>query len=434
MLYPFWVLLVGAAGVYVVARYTRNSSTTLIVALLFLASAMSVLLAFTRFTETAHIAVGRGLFLFEVSRQGLLACLYILAISAAALLFYVPSMQQGDLARASSALLLASLCAVGTIFSVDALSFALLLGGVPVPLFALDRLGYNERRSSRLYLLYFLPAVLLILFAVIGGDAALSASAGSISGMAGLLLVLVSAAYLLFYPFGFPATSLIPLDRTAAPIVMSMIPATALFGLVRFLPLSTLLGQTIASLGAISSVAWGIVCYRSKEPASTIRHGYLAQTSAISVMIACALSSEAESVGDWFPVVSNHIVAGFGVLLCASVEGQRRGRYLRWALIFFAFCLLGLPPSPGFFGRLHLFLGSFGDRGLFGYLLRLSFLVNLFLVYCLPKALVASPNDTGSVAKPPWWVSWSIGVLAGALLLSMLFQTHLRAYLSASGL
>ena len=434
LLYPFWVLLLGAVSVFAVARYTRRSGTTLFVCLLFLVNAMSVLVAFARFTEPASVALLKGLLLFEVSRLSVLASFVVLVIFGVGAIIYVPLMQEGNIAQGSTSLLLAAFCAVGSVLSKDPLSFAILLGGVPLRVFVRARLEKGFSGSPQVYLLYFIPSVMLILFAAVARGTAPVSGLGPISKGAALLLSVILAAYLLFWPFGGPSIRLLPFGRNAAPLAVSVIAAVAFFGLVKFLPHSTMLGLAMVSLGAVSAIAWTIMCYRSKAPVSTAQHGYFAQTSAVCVMIACALSAKADSSGEWFLILSNHLIAGFGMLLSASWGEERRGRYLHVAAIFFAFCFLGLPPSPGFFGRLHLFLGSFGDHTLFGYLLRLSFLVNLFLVYCLPKSLAAASRDAETASKTPWWVVCPLGVLAAALLLSMLFLPHLRAYLAASGL
>jgi hypothetical protein len=402
--------------------------------MLFFASATSVFLSFARFTEAARVILGSGPVQFEVSRSSVMAALVAVVLSGASALFYLPCLRNGDVAKGAAFLLLAPSFTIGSILSADPFSFAIFLGCVPAVLFVFSRLESVPALSPYLYILYFLPAVMVILFPAFVGSEVTLAELETLSAAAALLLALVFGCYLLFWPFGLILLRLLPSGNSAAPLVMSMVSAAGLFGFVKLLPQSSLLGQTVGVLAAVSTVAWTIACYRSREQASTVRTSYLAQTSAISVMIAWSMSGQSLHSGEWFLILSNHLVAGFGMMLCASLEEERRGLFAHVALIFFAYCFLGLPPSAGFFGRLHFFRGSFGDHGLFGYLLRLSFLASLFLVYCLPRSMASSSKGAESAVKTAWPAAWSAGLLAGVLLLSMFFMSYLRVYLSASGL
>ncbi len=107
-------------------------------------------------------------------------------------------------------------------------------------------------------------------------------------------------------------------------------------------------------------------------------YAYLAQTATVAAMVVYLTLNGRSEPGVCLLIVGNHLVSSLGMLICVSEDEGKRGRFGNAALVFFVFCMLGLPPSPGFFGRLMLFKTSFAATDLPGYLLRLSFLVNLF--------------------------------------------------------
>jgi formate hydrogenlyase subunit 3/multisubunit Na+/H+ antiporter MnhD subunit len=129
--------------------------------------------------------------------------------------------------------------------------------------------------------------------------------------------------------------------------------------------------------------------------------------------------------GTLFLILGNHFVSSLGALVCVSVGEDKRGRLGSVALVFFVFCMLGLPPSPGFFGRLVLFKASLAAMDLPGYLLRMSFLVNLVVVYCQSRSLAPVIERIKTGSKSPRPLSVGLLLLGGCLLLGMLFATRL---------
>ena len=81
-----------------------------------------------------------------------------------------------------------------------------------------------------------------------------------------------------------------------------------------------------------------------------------------------------------------------------------------------------------------LFKTSFTAAGLPGYLLRLTFLVNLFLVYCQSRQLTPVIQQIKSASKTPALVTAALLLLGGCLLFAMLFTARLQEYLATSGL
>ena len=163
-------------------------------------------------------------------------------------------------------------------------------------------------------------------------------------------------------------------------------------------------------------------------------YAYLAQTATVAAMVAYLMLNGRSEPGVCLLIVGNHLVSSLGMLICVSEDEGKRGRFGNAALVFFVFCMLGLPPSPGFFGRLMLFKTSFAATDLPGYLLRLSFLANLFVVYCQSKALgpVFSRMKTGP--KTSALLTTALLLLGGCLFFGMLFTTKLKNYLAVSGL
>jgi formate hydrogenlyase subunit 3/multisubunit Na+/H+ antiporter MnhD subunit len=181
-------------------------------------------------------------------------------------------------------------------------------------------------------------------------------------------------------------------------------------------------------------VVWAILCYRQSKLANVILYAYLAQTATVAVMVVYLMLNVGSEPGVCLLILGNHLVSSLGLLMCASVDEEKRGRFGNAALILFAFCMLGLPPSPGFFGKLMLFKTSLAAADLPAYLLRLSFLVNLFIVYCQSKYLAPVTGRIRTGPKSPRPLTVALLLLGACLFFAMVFVTQLSKYLAASGL
>jgi len=183
-------------------------------------------------------------------------------------------------------------------------------------------------------------------------------------------------------------------------------------------------------LASISTVAFVLFCCAQKAPSLVMLYGYLAQTATVVTMLVYGLSTGESLHAASLLVFGNHVVSGMGMLLCLSGEGRVSGRFAGLAYLFFVFCMLGLPPSPGFFGRLELFKTSLGAHDLPGYLLRLSFLANLCVVYCQSKQLAPVIEQIRKGGGTPSRPVIGFGLLAAFLIAGILFLPHLRSYLA----
>jgi formate hydrogenlyase subunit 3/multisubunit Na+/H+ antiporter MnhD subunit len=279
------------------------------------------------------------------------------------------------------------------------------------------------------------PFPLLLLFTGLAAESACDLNAITFQVGATLLLAAVLAARLLLFPFGWSAVRCLPLSGPgAASYALFSLPAIALFALLKFLPYSRFLGQTALVLSALSMIVWAILCYRQSKLGNVMLYAYLAQTATVAVMIVYLMLNVGSEPGVCLLILGNHLVSSLGLLMCASVDEGKRGRFGNAALILFAFCMLGLPPSPGFFGKLMLFKTSLAAADLPAYLLRLSFLVNLFIVYCQSKYLAPVTGRIRTGPKSPRPLTVALLLLGACLFFAMVFVTQLSKYLAASGL
>ncbi len=434
-LYPVWAVLVSVPCVYLTARYTRNSLTTLVVSLCFLASSLFVLFSFCAFTAGVTFSYLNGLLIFEWSRFSLLASLVLVMLSVPCLIFYLSGLPGSILPQASALIHLLMFCALGSLCAGDLLSFAILFEGVSLLGLALVALDASEKPEPYEYLLYMLPFLMLLLFTAVAAEGTRRISALTLGGGMSLLLAMVLAARLLLFPFGEPVVRCLTAARGASgSYVLIALPSVAFCGLVRFLNQGASLGMVIMIFASLSMIVWAFVCYRQKEPSNVMLHSYFGQTATVTTMIACGYGVSLPGEAASFLIFGNHVISGLGVLLCVSLPDDARGRFGNMLLIVFIFCMLGLPPSPGFFGRLTLFKTSFAMPGISGYLLRLSFLVNLFIIYCQSKHLSPVLEQIKSGSRTPRTIGTALGLLAAYLAAGMLFLPRLKEYLAGVSL
>jgi hypothetical protein len=81
-----------------------------------------------------------------------------------------------------------------------------------------------------------------------------------------------------------------------------------------------------------------------------------------------------------------------------------------------------------------LFRASFAAADFPGYLLRLAFLVNLFVVYCQSRDLAPVISRMKTGPKTSALLTAALLLLGGCLIAGMVFTTSLKNYLSVSGL
>lgn len=432
-LYPVWAVLVSVPCVYLTARYTRNSLTTLVVSLCFLASSLFVLFSFCAFTAGVTFSYLNGLLIFEWSRFSLLASLFFVMLSVPCLIFYLSGLPGSILPQASALIHLLMFCALGSLCAGDLLSFAILFEGVSLFGLALVVLGASEKTEPYEYLLYMLPFLILLLFVAFAADGTRRISALTLGGATSLLLAMVLAARLLLFPFGEPVVRCLTTARGASvSYVLFALPNVAFCAFVKFLNQSVSLGIVIMLFASFSMIVWALLCYREKEPGKVMLYSYLGQTATVTAMIACGYGTGLSGQGASFLIVGNHVISGLGMLLCVSLGDSARGRFGNMLLMVFIFCMLGLPPSLGFFGRLALFKTSFAVPGMSGYLLRLSFLINLFIIYCQSKHLAPILEQMKSGSRTPRAVGTALGLLAAYLAAAMLLLPRLRDCLAGA--
>jgi len=309
------------------------------------------------------------------------------------------------------------------------LSFTMFFEAVPVLALALVVLEGKVESSPYDYLLYFVPFPLLLLFTGLAAEGACDLNAITFQVGATLVLGVVLAARLLLFPFGWSAVRCLPLNGPAASYALFSLPAIALFALLKFLPYSGFLGLTALVLCALSMIVWAILCHRQGKLGNVMLYAYLAQTATVAVMIVYLMLNVGTEPGACLLILGSHLVSGLGLLMCASVDDGKRGRFGNGALVLFAFCMLGLPPSPGFFGRLMLFKTSLAAADLPAYVLRLSFLVNLFIVYCQSKYLAPVTGRIRTGPKTPPLLTAALLLLAAYLIAGTVFATQLRNFL-----
>ncbi len=435
LLFPLWTILISVPCVYAAARYTKSRLTTLTVSLCFLLSGTVVLLSFSRFTGSVSIAYLDDLLILQVSRVTVLSSLLFMVCSIPFLIYYLPTVAERALPEAAALIHLLIFCAVGSFFAADLLSFSILFEAVPLFVLALVLLEGKTESLPYRYLLYFVPSILLLVFVGLAAESVCEIRAVTFQVGATSLLAAVLAARLLFFPFGQPTLKCLPLNgRAAVSYALFCLPAVALFALLKFLPYSGFLGRAVLIMAGFSMAVWAILCYRQGKRENGMLYAYLAQTATVAAMVVYLMVNGRSEPGVCLLIVGNHLVSGLGMLICLSVDERKRGRFGNAALVFFIFCMLGLPPSPGFFGRLMLFKTSFTAADLPGYLLRLSFLVNLFVVYGQSRQLVPVVERIKSASKTPALLTAALLLLGGFLLVAMLFMTQLKQYLTASGL
>ena len=433
--FPLWVVLISVPCVYAAARYSRSSVATLFASFSFLISGTIVLLSFSRLTGNASIAYLNDLFLLQASRLTVLSSVLFLVCSIPFLVYYLPSVDGDRLPKAAALTHLLIFFALGSFFAADLLSFTMFFEAVPVLALALVVLEGKVESSPYDHLLYFVPFPLLLLFTGLAAEGACDLNAITFQVGATLLLGVVLAARLLLFPFGWSALRCLPLGGpAAASYALFSLPAIALFALLKFLPYSRFLGETALVLCALSMIVCAILCYRQSKLGNVTLYAYLAQTATVAVMIVHLMLNVGSEPGACLLILGNHLVSSLGLLMCASVDEGKRGRFGNAALILFAFCMLGLPPSPGFFGRLMLFKTSLAAADLPAYLLRLSFLVNLFIVYCQSKYLAPVTGRIRTGPKSPRPLTVALLLLGACLFFAMIFATQLSKYLAASGL
>jgi formate hydrogenlyase subunit 3/multisubunit Na+/H+ antiporter MnhD subunit len=435
LLFPLWVVLISVPCVYAAARYTRSSLATLCVSLSFLVSGTAVLLSFTRFTEGVSIAYLNDFLFVEVGRLTVLSSLFFMVCSIPFLVYYLPVVSEDRLPEAAGLIHLLIVSALGSFFAADLLSFVLLFEAVPLFALALVVSEGKIKSSPYQHLLYFVPFLLLLLFTGLAAESLCALHALTFQVWATLLLAAALAARLLLFPFGRPSLKCLPLgEASAVSYALFSLPAVALVALVKFLPYSRLLGQVVLILAALSMIVWATLCYRQRKPGNVILYAYLAQTACVATMVVYSMPNGGSGPGASFVILGNHLVSSLGLLLCISLDEGKRGRLGNGALVFFIVCMLGLPPSPGFFGRLVLFKISLAAPDLPSYLLRLSFLISLFTVYCQSRCLAPVIQQIKRGTRCPRPLSLALILLAGCLLAAMIFGAQLRQYLEASGL
>jgi formate hydrogenlyase subunit 3/multisubunit Na+/H+ antiporter MnhD subunit len=435
LLLPLWAVLLSVPCVYATGRYTRSRPATLFVSFCFLTSVTVVLLSFSRFTGSVSIALVNDLLLLKVSRVAVLSSLFVMVCTLPFLIYYLGTVAERSLPDAAALFHLLIFCAFGSFFAADLLSFSILFEAVPFFALVLVLVEGKAETSPYQYLLYFTPSLFLLVFVGLAAESVCRVEAVTFQAGATSLLAVVFAARLLFFPFGQPALRCLPLGgRAAVSYALFALPAVTLFALLKFLPYSGFLGRAVLIMAGLSMTVWAVLCYRKHKSGDAMLYAYLAQTAAVAAMVIYLMLDGRSEVGLCLLIVGNHLVSSIGMLMCVSVDEEKRGRLGNAALIFFVFCMLGLPPSPGFFGRLMLFKTSFAATDLPGYLLRLSFLVNLFVVYCQTRALVPVLARVKSASRTPAPLTAALLLLGACLFVSMLFTTRLNNYLSVLGL
>jgi formate hydrogenlyase subunit 3/multisubunit Na+/H+ antiporter MnhD subunit len=432
LLFPLWTVLVSVPCVYAAARYTRSRLATLLVSFCFLITVIVVLLSFSRFTGTVTVAYVNDLILLEVSKVAVLGSLLSTVCAVSFLIYYLPTAAERSLAEAAALVHLLVFCALGSIFAADLLSFSILFEAVPFFVLALVLLEGKRETSPYQYLLYFTPSILLLVFIGLAAEGVCRVNAVTFQIGATSLLAAVLAARLLFFPFGRPALQCLPLGGGAPSYALFALPAVALFALLKFLPYSEFLGQAVLVLAGLAMTVWAILCYIQGTRGKGLLYAYLAQTATVAAMVVYLMLDGRSEPGVCLLIVGSHLVSSLGMLTCASADEEKRGRFGNAALVFFVFCMLGLPPSPGFFGRLMLFKTSYSAMDFPGYLLRLSFLVNLFVVYCQSRDLGPAISWIRTGPKTPAPLTAALLLLAACLLAAMLFTSRLNNYLAVS--
>ncbi len=433
---PLWVALVSVPCVYAAARYTRNGLVTLFVSFCFVLSGTVVLFSFSRLTAKVIIADLGGLLILEVDRLSVLSSLLFLACAIPFLMYYLQTLDRERLPGNAALVHLLVSSALGSFFAANLLSFTMFFEAVPLLALALVALESKADSSSYQYLLYFVPFPILLLFTGLATGRVSPSASGYLNVItlhpgATLLLAVVFAARLLLFPFGWPAVKCLPLNgRSAASYALFSLPVVTLLALLKFLPYSRFLGQAMLVLAAFSMVVWALLCYRQTKSDNVTLFAYLAQTAVVAVMVVYLLLYVGSRPDVYFLVIGNHVMSSLGLLVCASLDDEKRGRLGNAGLFFFAFCMLGLPPSPGFAGRLALFRTSFSATDLPAYLLRLSFVVNLFIVYCQSRYLASIIDRLKVGPKSPRSLTVALLLLGGCLLFAMLFTGQVKHYLA----
>ena len=432
LLFPLWTVLVSVPCVYLAARYTKSRVATLFVSFCFLMSVTVVLLSFSRFTGSVNVAYANDLILLHVSRVAVLASLFLVVCTLAFLVYYLPTVAERSLPEAAALIHLLIFCALGSFFAADLLSFSSLFEAVPLFALALVVLEGKTETSPYQYLLYFTPSALLLVFVGLAAESVCRIKAVNFQVGATSLLAAVLVARLLFFPFGQPVLKCLPLEggRPAVSYALVALPAAALFALLKFLPYSGFLGRTVLIIAGLSMTVWAILCYREGKRGNGMLYAYLAQTATVTAMVVYLMLNGRSERGICLLIVGNHLVSSLGMLICVSEGEGKRGRFGNAALVFFVFCMLGLPPSPGFFGRLMLFKTSFAATDLPGYLLRMSFLVNLFIVYCQSRDLGLTISRIRTGPKTPAHLTAALLFLGGCLVAGMIFTVQVKHYLA----
>jgi formate hydrogenlyase subunit 3/multisubunit Na+/H+ antiporter MnhD subunit len=390
-----------------------------------------VLLAFCRFSGSQSLPFLNGLFVLEITPLAVAGSFLLVVVSISWQLLCLPAVPAQLLPQTCALHYLLILASLGSILSGDLLSFALFFEGASLFALALALCGTQPGTSPYQHVLYFLPSLMVLGFVAGAADGAHEIGGIALGGGLSALLALVLASRVLFFPFGWPALKVVPSGATAgAPHVLLFLPTVAVYAIVKFLPQSGSLNHVVLILAGISTVAFVLLCYRRKEPSLITLYSYLAQTATVVSVVVYGLSMGRPLHEASFLVLGNHVVSSMGMLLCLSGEDTMRGRFGSLAHLFFVFCMLGLPPSPGFFGRLELFNASLGAHDLSGYLLRFSFLANLFVVYCQSKQLAPVIERVKKGERTPARAVIGLGLLVALLVAGMVFLPQLRPYLS----
>ncbi len=418
LFFPLWVVLISVPCVYAAARYTRNSLATLSVSLAFLSSGALFLLSMSGISGRVSVAYLGGFLPLEISKLPVVVSLIFLVCSMAFLIYFLWLQDANRLSKGATLFHLLIFFALASFYSKGLLSFVIFFEAVPLLAFALLVSEGRMQSPSWQNLLYFVPLPLLLLSTGLISESVSDAHSMILAAGATLLLAVVFASRLILFPFGWPALRCLPLARrAAASYALYALPAVALLALIKFLPYSMPLIHTMLVLAAFSMVAWAVACFRQGRENAGALYAYLAQTSTVALMVTYSVLDAGFQAGVTFVVIANHLAASLGLLLCVSVADEQRGRFGNAALVVFAFCMLGLPPSPGFFGRLALFKASLSATDVPSYLLRLSFLVNLFLVYCQSRYLAVVIGRMTTGPKTPRSLIVSLLLLVACLLL-----------------
>jgi hypothetical protein len=341
LLFPFWVMAVAALILCGLVRLTQDRTTLSLVSCCFLGSAGAVLLVFAGYTEPVRYHVLGEFPVFELTPLSAIEGLLLVAASVVFVSRY------GSGGTASRGVLAAQFVvlfgAMGVTGAADVVSIAVLLEVACISAFFLVGAAPTSAPWGFTRSLYFLPSVLMLLFAGVASVTTPDISMLSLGFWPSLLLAVALAPRLWLLPSATALVRALGSDRQTFPFLSVVISTATLATLMKLLDAGPAMSGIVAVLSGVATI-WSVVTsYRAKELWTLVVRVYCGGTAALVLLAVLGLKTGLLTGADGLMLLAGQAVLGLGVLTCGGADKAEQSRFVGLSLACLAALLCGIP-------------------------------------------------------------------------------------------